>query len=83
MRRPEFRPAAGAVATAGAAGATAGPDDIRSWARTRLAAFKLPYDIRIVLARKRAGRQMTRRHCAAGSRDVITFRDGLRKLAVE
>jgi acyl-coenzyme A synthetase/AMP-(fatty) acid ligase len=58
------------VATAGAAGATAGPDDIRSRARTRIAAFKLPYDIRIVAELPRnATRKVMKaelRRCPAG-----------------
>jgi acyl-CoA synthetase (AMP-forming)/AMP-acid ligase II len=29
-------------------GVQAGPEDIRSWARARLAAFKVPRDVRVV-----------------------------------
>jgi fatty-acyl-CoA synthase len=51
---------AGAAWVVLAAGVTAGPDGIRSWARDRLAAFKAPRDIRIVdeLPRNATGKVM-------------------------
>lgn len=54
-------------------GAAAGPEDIRRWARTRLAAFKVPRDVRLVgeLPRNATGKVLKaelRRRAAADGR---------------